>query len=49
MLKINLSGDIALGLGFGGDIEIQFGPFFNHSTGGSGVILSGVATVIIGG
>ncbi|HAT8004945.1 PAAR domain-containing protein [Citrobacter sp. CK198] len=49
MLKINLSGDIALGLGFGGDIEIQFGPFFNHSTGGSGVILSGVTTVIIGG
>lgn len=49
MLNLNLSGDIALGLGFGGDIEIQLGPFFNHSTGGSGVILSGVATVIIGG
>ncbi|EJK6270660.1 PAAR domain-containing protein [Salmonella enterica] len=49
MLRINLSGDIALGLGFGGDIEIQFGPFFNHSIGGTGIILSGVSSVIIGG
>lgn len=26
MLRLNLSGEIALIFGFGGDIEIQFGP-----------------------
>lgn len=49
MARISFSGEIALGLGIGGDIAIETGPFFNHSTGGTGTILSGVASVIIGG
>ncbi|ECD9612248.1 hypothetical protein YT28_23760 [Salmonella enterica subsp. salamae] len=49
MIKLNFSGEFALGLGLGGDIEIQFGPFASPSAGGSGTVLTGFSTVIIGG
>jgi len=49
MVKVNISGEIAVCLGVGGDIEIQIGPVFPLSTGGLGIITSGLGTVIIGG
>ena len=49
MIKVNIIGAIAVCLGVGGDIEIQLGPLFPPSAGGSGIITSGLGTVIIGG
>lgn len=57
MIKAKLSGNIAFILGLGGDVEIQFGPFtdvpiqelLGLTSSSSGIVLSGVSTVIIGG
>ncbi|MFL4214775.1 PAAR domain-containing protein [Enterobacter mori] len=49
MLKVNLSGEVAAFLGLGGDMGIQLGPFIHPPVGGTGTILSGLGTVIIGG
>ncbi|MBA8501315.1 PAAR domain-containing protein [Escherichia fergusonii] len=57
MVKVKLSGKIAFILGLGGDVDIQFGPFtdvpiqelLGFTSSKSGIVLSGVSTVIIGG
>ncbi|EAW8023289.1 hypothetical protein CNQ08_004763 [Salmonella enterica] len=57
MVKAKLSGRLAFILGLGGDVEIQFGPFtdvpiqelLGFTSSSSGIVLSGVSTVIIGG
>ncbi len=59
MLKLKIGGELALILGVKGDAEIQFGPFYDTpvslseilgiTSSKSGIVLSGVSNVIIGG
>lgn len=53
LLKIALTGEVAALLGIGGDVEVEIGPFAPLLTSlfgvGSGTVISGFGTVIIGG
>lgn len=51
LIKLELAGEVAALLGLGGDVEIEIGPFANFFNGGTGtgIVLSGMGTVIIGG
>ncbi|ECJ9325243.1 hypothetical protein FQO46_21130, partial [Salmonella enterica] len=59
MLKLKIGGEVALALGLKGDVEVQFGPFYDVpvplserlgvTSSKSGIVLSGMSNVIIGG